>query len=211
MDFLSNINIQLYLLAYVVGSIPFGFILAKVIGKVDIKKEGSGNIGATNVLRVLKERKSKLARKLSISTLILDVFKGILVLLIAKFIFGATQDVLWGVAVFAVVGHCFSLFLLGEGGKGVATGLGVLLFMIPIPALIGVVFWAFSAKVLKISSLSSLLGVLALVVSSFWLYPDMAHSPIVIIALIILYKHSDNIYRLISGEEARIENTKSFI
>ncbi len=210
MEFLSNTNIQLYLLAYVVGSIPFGFILAKVIGKVDIKKEGSGNIGATNVLRVLKERQSKLAKKLSISTLILDVSKGVLVLLIAKFM-GASQEVLWGVAVFAVVGHCFSIFLLGEGGKGVATGLGVLLFMIPIPALIGIVFWAISAKVLKISSMSSLLGVLALVVSSFLMYPDMAHSPIVIIAFIIFYKHSDNIYRLISGEEARIEHNKSFI
>ncbi len=210
MEFLSNTNIQLYLLAYVVGSIPFGFILAKVIGKVDIKKEGSGNIGATNVLRVLKERQSKLAKKLSISTLILDVSKGVLVLLIAKFM-GASQEVLWGVAVFAVIGHCFSIFLLGEGGKGVATGLGVLLFMIPIPAIIGIVFWAISAKVLKISSMSSLLGLLALVVSSFLMYPDMAHSPIVIIAFIILYKHSDNIYRLISGEEARIEHSKSFI
>jgi glycerol-3-phosphate acyltransferase PlsY len=210
LEFLSNTNIQLYLLAYVVGSIPFGFILAKVIGKVDIKKEGSGNIGATNVLRVLKERQSKLAKKLSISTLILDVSKGVLVLLIAKFM-GASQEVLWGVAVFAVIGHCFSIFLLGEGGKGVATGLGVLLFMIPIPAIIGIVFWAISAKVLKISSMSSLLGLLALVVSSFLMYPDMAHSPIVIIAFIILYKHSDNIYRLISGEEARIEHSKSFI
>ncbi len=210
MEFLSNVNIQLYLLAYVIGSIPFGFILAKTIGKVDIKKEGSGNIGATNVLRVLKKRQSKLAKKLSILTLVLDVFKGIVVLLIAKFM-GASEAVLWGVAVFAVVGHCFSIFLLGEGGKGVATGLGVLLFMIPIPALIGVIFWAFSAKVLKISSISSLFGVLALVVSSFLLYPNIAHSPIVIIALIIFYKHSDNIYRLISGEEARIEHNKSFI
>ena len=210
MEFLSNTNIQLYLLAYVVGSIPFGFILAKVIGKVDIKKEGSGNIGATNVLRVLKERQSKLAKKLSISTLVLDVSKGVLVLLIAKFM-GANQEVLWGVAVFAVIGHCFSIFLLGEGGKGVATGLGVLLFMIPIPALIGIAFWAISAKVLKISSMSSLLGVLALVVSSFLMYPEMAHSPIVIIAFVILYKHSDNMYRLISGEEARIEHSKSFI
>ena len=210
MDFLSHTNIQLYLLAYVVGSIPFGFILAKVIGKVDIKKEGSGNIGATNVLRVLKERQSKLAKKLSIATLALDVFKGIFVLLIAQFM-GASQEVLWGVAVFAVIGHCFSIFLLGEGGKGVATGLGVLLFMIPIPALIGIVFWGISAKVLKISSLSSLLGLLVLVISSFLLYPEIAHAPIVIIAFIILYKHSDNIYRLISGEEARLENSKSFI
>ena len=203
MEFLSNTNIQLYLLAYIVGSIPFGFILAKVIGKVDIKKEGSGNIGATNVLRVLKERQSKLAKKLSIATLALDVFKGILVLLIAQFM-GASQEVLWGVAVFAVIGHCFSIFLLGEGGKGVATGLGVLLFMIPIPALIGIAFWGISAKVLKISSISSILGVLALVVSSFILYPDMAHSPVVIIAFIILYKHSDNIVRLFAGKEGRV-------
>ncbi len=202
-DFLSNTNIQFYLLAYLMGSVPFGLILTKLFTNIDIKKEGSGNIGATNVLRVLKEKNPKLAKKLSIATLLLDLFKGVFVLGLGYFA-GVSQETLWAIAVFAVIGHCFSIFLWGEGGKGVATGLGVLLVMIPICAVIGIVVWAISAKVLKISSLSSLLGVLAVGVSSFILHPDMVQTPVVIIILIILYKHTDNIVRLLKGEEKRI-------
>jgi len=198
-----NTNLLFYLLAYLVGSIPFGLILAKSFAGVDIKKEGSGNIGATNVLRVLKTRDPKLAKKISIATLALDILKGMAVLFIAKMM-GLSEAALWGIAVLAVFGHCFSIYLLGDGGKGVATGFGVLLFMIPLAALAGLVVWAFSAKVLKISSLSSLLGLLAVVGSSFFIYPDIIHTPIVIIAIIILYKHGDNIARLLRGEERSV-------
>lgn len=203
MDLLSNTNIQFYLLAYIVGSIPFGLLLAKFFAKVDIKNAGSGNIGATNVLRVVKEQDPALAKKLSIATLALDIFKGIAVLALGT-LAGVPEETMWGIAVFAVIGHCFSIFLLGDGGKGVATGLGVLLYMIPISALIGIAVWAFSAKVLKISSLSSLLGLVAVVIASFVLNPEIAHFPIVFIAFIIVYKHSDNIMRLISGEEGKV-------
>ena len=203
MDFLSNTNIQFYLFAYLVGSIPFGLLLAKYFAKVDIKKAGSGNIGATNVLRVVKEQDPVLAKKLSIATLALDIFKGIVVLALGTLV-GVPQETMWGIAVFAVIGHCFSIFLLGEGGKGVATGLGVLLYMIPVAALIGVAVWAFSAKVLKISSLSSLLGLIAVVIASFFLHPDLAHFPILFIAFLVMYKHTDNIIRLFSGEEGKL-------
>ncbi len=203
LDFLTNTNVQFYLLAYLVGSIPFGLILAKFFAKVDIKKAGSGNIGATNVLRVVKEKDPALAKKLSIATLALDVIKGIVVLALGTWA-GVPEETMWAIAVFAVIGHCFSLFLMGEGGKGVATGLGVLLYMIPLSALIGVVVWAFSAKVLKISSLSSLLGLVAVVIASFVLEPDIAHFPIVFIAFIIIYKHSDNMMRLVSGQEGKL-------
>ena len=198
-----NTNLLFYLLAYLVGSIPFGLILAKSFAGVDIKKEGSGNIGATNVLRVLKTRDPKLAKKISIATLALDILKGMAVLFIAKMM-GLSEAALWGIAVLAVFGHCFSIYLLGDGGKGVATGFGVLLFMIPLAALVGLAVWAFSAKVLKISSLSSLFGLLAVVGSSFFIYPDIIHTPIVIIAIIILYKHGDNIARLLRGEERSV-------
>ena len=203
MDFLSNTNIHFYLLAYIVGSIPFGLLLAKYFAKVDIKKAGSGNIGATNVLRVVKEQDPALAKKLSIATLVLDVLKGMAVLAIGSLV-GLPQETMWGIAVFAVIGHCFSIFLLGDGGKGVATGLGVLLYLIPIPALIGVAVWAFSAKVLKISSLSSLLGVVAVALASLLIYPDMAHFPVLFIAFLVVYKHSDNIVRLFTGKEAKV-------
>ena len=125
-------------------------------------------------------------------------------MLVIGLLAGVPQETMWAIAVFAVIGHCFSLFLLGEGGKGVATGLGVLLFLIPLSALVGIIVWAFSAKVLKISSLSSLLGLIAVVVASFVLEPTIAHAPIVFIALIIIYKHSDNIWRLLSGEEGKV-------
>ncbi len=198
-----NTNLLFYLIAYLVGSIPFGLILAKYYAGVDIKKEGSGNIGATNVLRVLKKRDPSLAKRVSIATLLLDMLKGVVVLLIAKYV-GVSEATMWGIAVLAVIGHCFSIYLLGEGGKGVATGFGVLLFMIPLAALVGFLVWAFSAKVLKISSLSSLLGLLAVVLASFFLYPDIIHTPIIIIALIILYKHGENIIRLFTGKEESV-------
>ncbi len=202
-DFLSNTNIQFYILAYLVGSIPFGLILTKLFAGIDIKKEGSGNIGATNVLRVLKQKNPRLAKKLSIATLLLDALKGVFVLLLG-YAAGVSQETLWAIAVLAVIGHCFSIFLWGEGGKGVATGLGVLLVLLPVCSLVGVVVWAISAKTIKISSLSSILGVLAVGVCSFVLHPEMAHAPVVIIILVILYKHTDNIIRLIKGQEKRI-------
>jgi len=202
-EFFSNINIQFYLLAYLVGSIPFGLVLTKLFAGIDIKKAGSGNIGATNVLRVLKEKNPKLAKKLSIATLLLDALKGTFVLALG-YAAGVSGETLWAIAVFAVIGHCFSIFLWGEGGKGVATGLGVMMVLLPVCTLTGVVVWAISAKTIRISSLASILGVIAVGACSFVLHPEMAHAPVVIIVLVILYKHSDNIMRLLRGEEKRI-------
>ncbi|MCH9814331.1 MAG: glycerol-3-phosphate 1-O-acyltransferase PlsY [Epsilonproteobacteria bacterium] len=203
MEFLANTNVQLYIAAYLIGSIPFGLLLAKFIGKVDIRQEGSGNIGATNVLRVLKQKDPKLAKKLGGATLALDAFKGIFALLIG-YLVGVSEATMWAIAVFAVIGHCFSIFLMGEGGKGVATGFGVLVAMLPICGLIGIAVWLISAKVFKVVSLASLIGILAAVAASFVLHPDMKHAPVVIIGLIIFYKHSENIYRLIVGQESKI-------
>ncbi len=190
-------------MAYLVGSIPFGLLLAKYIGKVDIRKEGSGNIGATNVLRVLKEKNPALAKKLGGATLALDALKGVFVLLIG-YMLGVSEATMWAIAVFAVIGHCISIFLLGDGGKGVATGLGVLMFMVPFAAICGLALWLFSAKVFKFVSLSSLLGVVGAVASSFVLYPDIIHTPIVIIGFMIFYKHWENIGRLFAGKESKI-------
>jgi len=203
LDFLANINGQMYILAYLLGSIPFGLIYTKVFAGVDVRKAGSGNIGATNVLRVLKQKDPKLAKKISIMTLASDVLKGIVAILIAKS-FGVSDATLWGVAVLAVIGHCFSIFLMFEGGKGVATGLGVLVVMIVKSALLGLVVWLVSAKTIKISSLSSLLGVITVFLTSFYLYPNIAHSPIAIIVFIIIYKHTDNIINLLTGKEKRV-------
>ena len=203
MEFLFNINGQFYLAAYLIGSIPFGLILAKVIAGVNIKEAGSQSIGATNVLRVVKEKDPALAKKLGALTLFLDALKGIIVL-VAGILFQMPESTLWAIAVLAVVGHCFSLYLWFEGGKGVATALGVLAVMLPYETLIAFVVWFFMAKTLKISSLSSLIALVALVIASFVIHPDIPHAPLIIIGFIVIYKHIPNIIRLIQGEEKRV-------
>ena len=206
MDFFTNTNILFFLAAYLVGSIPFGSILAKTFAGVDITTSGSKSIGATNVLRVVKETNPALAKKLGLATVILDALKGTLVLLIASY-YGVSESTLWGIAILAVLGHCYSIYLGLEGGKGVATGLGVYLVLIPIHTIIGAVVWILCAKVLKISSLSSLLGLLAVVISASFLNDGLkvgSNVPMYIIAFIIFYKHIPNLIRVIKGEEKRV-------
>ncbi len=207
MDFLTNPNILFYLAAYLVGGIPFGLILAKTVAGVDIKSEGSGSIGATNVLRVVKARDPALAKKLGAATLALDALKGVAVLAAAK-LAGMPESTLWAVAVLAVVGHCFSPWLKLEGGKGVATGVGVLAFMMPVVTAIAVAVWAVLIKTTRISSLSSLGALAAFIVAAYLLYPDLpgvhAYTPVWFIAAVIVYKHLPNIMRLVKGQESRI-------
>jgi glycerol-3-phosphate acyltransferase PlsY len=206
MDFFNQ-NIILYLVSYLVAGIPFGYLLAKQFAGVDIKQEGSGNIGATNVLRVVKEQDPKLAKKLGAITLFLDAFKGIVILLVAIWL-GASDSVLWTIAVLAVVGHCFSPFLAFEGGKGVATGFGVLTVMMPMAAVVTIAVWGISSKLLKISSLSSLIALGAFIIASYLIYPNVSeigsHSPIWVISIIIFYKHIPNIVRLFNRSEGKI-------
>ncbi|WP_298690938.1 glycerol-3-phosphate 1-O-acyltransferase PlsY [uncultured Sulfuricurvum sp.] len=203
MDFLFNQNVQFYLIAYLLGGIPFGLILAKVFAGVNVKEAGSQSIGATNVLRVVKETNPSLAKKLGAATLALDAIKGIAVVLAAKYM-GMDESVQWMVAVLAVIGHCFSPYLWFEGGKGVATGMGVMAVMLPIPTIIALVVWGIAAKTIRISSLSSMLGLLALVIAAFVLYPAMFHAPVLFIAFILFYKHIPNFVRLLKGEEKRV-------
>jgi glycerol-3-phosphate acyltransferase PlsY len=203
MEFLFNTNVEFFIAAYLIGGIPFGLILAKKFAGVDVKASGSGSIGATNVLRVVKEKNPALAKKLGIATLALDAIKGVVVLAVAYFM-GMSDATLWGIALLAVIGHCFSPYLGLEGGKGIATGMGVMMFMLPQETLIALVVWGVLAKTLRISSISSLTGVLALLVSSFYLHPQMAHAPIVLIVMILFYKHIPNIIRVFKGQEKRV-------
>ncbi|MGW8169183.1 MAG: glycerol-3-phosphate 1-O-acyltransferase PlsY [Sulfurovaceae bacterium] len=202
MDFINQ-NLIFYVLAYVIGGIPFGYILAKQFAGVDIKNAGSGNIGATNVLRVVKESNPLLAKKLGAATLALDALKGAVILLIA-ILFGASQDVLWTIALLSVIGHCFSPFLNFEGGKGVATTLGVLIVLIPIPTFVAIIVWFISAKLFKVSSLSSLIALAALIIASYIITPQIPHAPLWIIAWIVFYKHIPNIMRIIKKEEGKV-------
>jgi glycerol-3-phosphate acyltransferase PlsY len=203
MEFLSNTNVQFFIAAYLIGGIPFGLLLAKYFAGVNVQESGSKSIGATNVMRVIKEKDPALAKKLGAATLALDALKGIVVLSVA-YLVGVSEATLWAIAILAVLGHCFSPYLGFEGGKGIATGMGVFLVLLPVETLIGAVVWGVSAKLLKISSVSSLLGLVALVIASFILHPTLAHAPVIIIAFVLFYKHIPNIIRLFQGEEKRV-------
>jgi len=205
MDFF-NTNIVFLVIAYLVGSIPFGLLLAKQFAGVNVQESGSKSIGATNVLRVVKQTNPVLAKKLGAATVILDALKGAVIVLIGM-AYGLNDETLWGIAVVSILGHCYSIFLGLEGGKGVATGLGVFLVLIPVPALIGAVVWGFSAKVLKISSLSSLIGLIAVVIAVIFMQDGLtieSNVPVYIITFIIFYKHIPNIVRLFQGNEQKV-------
>jgi glycerol-3-phosphate acyltransferase PlsY len=205
MDFF-NTNVVFLAIAYIVGSIPFGLILAKQFAGVNVQESGSKSIGATNVLRVVKQTNPSLAKKLGAATVILDALKGAVVVMIGM-AYGLSDSTLWGIAVLSVVGHCYSIFLGLEGGKGVATGLGVFLVLVPIPALIGAVVWGFSAKVLKISSVSSLIGLIAVVIAVIYMQNGLtvdSNAPVYIITFVIFYKHIPNIIRLFTGKEQKV-------
>ena len=204
--FLSH-NVWCYLAAYLIGAIPSGLLIGKYLAGVNIKESGSGSIGATNVLRVLKEQNPKKAKKLAILTIVCDILKGVVPILIAKFL-GFDPNVLWAMAVFAVVGHCFSPYLGFEGGKGVATAAGFLAIFIPLELLIAVIAWFISGKTIKISSVASFIAIIALMIAMYIIHPQMphinTHAPVFVIIFIIIYKHIPNIVRLIKGEEKRV-------
>lgn len=203
-----NENLIAYLVAYLIGAIPFGLLFGLLFGGINIKKSGSKSIGATNVLRVIKQSNPTLAKKLAILTVVFDALKGVIPILVGKFIFELDIATLWAMGVLAVVGHCFSPYLMFEGGKGIATGAGVLAYFLPLELMIAVVAWFITGKVLKISSLASLIALLAMVVSSFIFHYDIpeinTHAPILIIAFIVVYKHMPNIKRLLNGSEGKV-------
>lgn len=200
-------NLIIYLLAYLVGAVPFGLLLAQIFAKTNIKNAGSKSIGATNVLRVVKESDPKLAKTLAIATIVLDALKGIVPILVAKFL-GYDENILWTMAVLAVFGHCFSPYLKFEGGKGVATGAGVLAVFLPFEIISAVLAWLIIGKVFKISSLASLGALVVLITTSFIFHYDIpvinTHAPIFIIAFIVIYKHIPNILRLIGKQECKV-------
>lgn len=184
----------LVLLGYLLGSIPFGFLLTRSAGLGDIRAIGSGNIGATNVLRTGN-------RKLAAATLVLDALKGVAAVLIARELAPQTM-LLAGFAAF--VGHLFPVWLRFKGGKGVATGLGVLLAACFPVGLVSCATWLAAAFALRFSSAAALLAFAVAPVAALILgYPAMALLAFVI-ALLVFWKHSANIARLRLGTEPRI-------
>jgi glycerol-3-phosphate acyltransferase PlsY len=181
-------------LGYLLGSIPFGLFFVWISGGGDVRKIGSGNIGATNVLRTGKKWAAA-------ATLLCDGAKGAAAVLIARHLLPGTEII---AAAGAVLGHIFPVWLRFKGGKGVATFLGISLALYWMAGLAVAVTWLLMALGLRISSLSALIAV-ALAPFFFWLTGHGAYAPVVaLLALLVIVMHHANIRRLLNGTEPRI-------
>ena len=188
-----------FLISYLLGSIPFGKIVTKLLTGKDITKTGSQNIGATNVYR-------SVSKKAGLSVLILDGIKPIIALVIISYFFNDFyQNYKFLCFFITIVGHIFSIWLMFKGGKGVACFFGGFLIISPIPTLISMAVWMVTVKITKISSLGALLSIFLLtsyqIVSN---YGTLNKGAIFAIMLLIFWKHSENIKRLIQGKENKI-------
>ncbi|GAB4357012.1 MAG: glycerol-3-phosphate 1-O-acyltransferase PlsY [Kiloniellaceae bacterium] len=184
---------------YLLGSIPFGLLLTRMAGLGDVRQIGSGNIGATNVLRTGR-------KGLAAGTLLLDGGKGAAAVLIAK---------LWGpdmalVAAFgAVIGHLFPVWLRFKGGKGVATTLGVLLALSPALGSLCCLAWLVVAFLFRYSSLAALASIGAAPLLSWFLLGDLQMVQLTaVLAILVWLRHHENIRRLLSGQESKIGQKK---
>lgn len=182
-------------IGYLLGSIPFGLLLTRMAGLGDVRNIGSGNIGATNVLRTGN-------KGLAAGTLLLDAFKGAAAVLIAAHFFGEDAGVLAGFAAF--IGHIFPVWIGFKGGKGVATYLGILLGLAPLMALIFAIVWLVIAFTTRYSSLSALVATLVIPVVLWILGVDKIAAAMAVMTVISWYKHRANIARLTAGTEGKI-------
>ena len=186
------------LLGYALGSIPFGLILARLAGKGDIRQQGSGNIGATNVLRTG-------SKWLAAATLLLDLAKGLLPVLLAKQFF--PEAVGWA-ALFAVIGHCFPIWLGFKGGKGVATNAGVCFGLAWQLGVVYAVVWLGLLAITRISSLAGMSAVVAAAIAAL-IFGWPAYTVVLsLIALLVIWLHRENIRRLMAGTEPRVGSSK---
>ena len=183
--------------AYLLGSVSSAIIVCRLLGLPDPRGQGSGNPGATNVLRIG-------GKKAAAITLIGDMLKGLLPVLLAKLL-GASLTVQAMVAVAAFLGHLYPIFFGFRGGKGVATALGVLLGLHWQVGLLTISTWLVIAKVFKISSLAALLSLLVTPVYIWWLIPEPSLIIAMLFMLILLFwRHRSNIQNLIKGTEGHI-------
>ncbi|MEM7617888.1 MAG: glycerol-3-phosphate 1-O-acyltransferase PlsY [Pseudomonadota bacterium] len=201
---------------YLLGSIPFGLVLCKIFGYGDIRKIGSGNIGATNVLRTGN-------KPLAFATLVLDIGKGAIAVFLIRLIFPENCSVIdcqgpcpcisyndvaalsMIAGFFALIGHCFPAWLKFKGGKGVATTLGTFLAIQPILGLIICGLWFISVLIFRISSLSALIAVGLSPLIAHYIYNDANLSFFcAAVAALVYIKHRDNIKRLFTGQEPKI-------
>ena len=189
---INLIIVTLY--SYFLGSIPFGFILTKIFLKQDIRETGSGNIGATNVLRTGN-------KFLAILTLVLDFLKGYMTIIVTLKYF---NDLILLSALICLLGHIFSIWLKFKGGKGVATYLGILLALSVNYFLIFIIVWFSILLIFKYSSLSSILSTFGIFIYEYFFLENNILSFLFISFIIILYAHRSNILKLINKTETKV-------
>jgi len=183
--------------AYLIGAVPIGWLVARAFGVTDIHRHGSGNIGATNVLRTL-------GRLPAVVTLVGDVLKGYAAVVVAGALAGGAPPALAAAAVAAVVGNCWSVFLGFRGGKGVATGLGALLRLVPWATLAALPVFVVVLASFRYVSLASLLAALCVPLGALVLgYPRVSTLAALAVAALVVSRHHANIARLRAGTESR--------
>jgi acyl phosphate:glycerol-3-phosphate acyltransferase len=204
------------ILAYFLGSIPFGHIIVKLKTGQDVRASGSGATGATNVLRTA-------GKTLGILTFVLDIVKGLVAVYLARWLTGVGgSDTTWivaGAAILAIIGHIFPVWLGFKAGKGVATGLGVFLAIAPLAALCAFAAFILIVAKTKYISLGSIIGsVIMIPLILFWhgwVWPTPFLTQmlfaITVIAVVVVFKHRDNIKRLIAGTENKFGQKKAMV
>jgi glycerol-3-phosphate acyltransferase PlsY len=195
---LTVLHISCIILSYLIGAVPFGLFFSKMFSNIDVRSVGSGNIGATNVLRAA-------GKKAAVLTLLADCLKGVLPVLVVKFMF--QDDTISGLSgAAAVLGHNYPVYLAFKGGKGVATSFGVVLAVAPWIGLACLITWLIVALIWRYSSLSALIAFSLFPVFSFIAYPGSR--PLGLLSLfvfgMIYYRHRENIKRLLAGTEPKI-------
>jgi glycerol-3-phosphate acyltransferase PlsY len=183
--------------AYLIGAIPFGVVVGKLFYHVDVRQHGSGNVGTTNVFRVL-------GKKAGVVVLVCDMLKGFIPAFIAAQLFNPWAAIF--IAAAPVVGHMFSIFLKGRGGKGVATGAGVVAALVPLAFLIILVIWltlVVTTRYVSVASLVAAFLVPVLVIA--FDHPLPYEIAAVLVSIIVWWAHRGNIARLIHGTESRVK------
>ena len=185
----------IFIAAYLLGSVPFGLLVSRIMGLGDVRSIGSGNIGATNVLRTG-------SKKAALATLLLDGGKGAAAVLLARYFYGETAAQVAGLGAF--IGHIYPIYLKFRGGKGVATFLGILLAINPLTGAATCGTWLVSALVLRRSSFAALVAAIS---APLWLWAFGLTATTglgVIMAALIWVRHWSNIKRIVSGQEPKI-------
>jgi acyl phosphate:glycerol-3-phosphate acyltransferase len=184
-----------FVLGYLLGSIPFGLILTRLAGTEDLRSIGSGNIGATNVLRTGR-------KGLAAATLLLDALKGTLAVIIAGYLAGAEAAMLAGLGAF--LGHLFPVWLKFKGGKGVAVYIGILVGLLWPAAVLFCVVWLATAVISRYSSLSALVASFVTPIFLWWLGHPALAALFALLTALLFYMHRANISRLLAGTEGKI-------